>query len=157
MDTNSVFGEILERGQSAVVKNVKGAVSSFAKSAVGQISGSQSDQGTSEQAAAQKKMSDDEAKKFLQGLYGSPDKSQDQKENPEEKAKLEALRKQLHSDYYQNLINPKKTQEEPVVEKLEREKEEDRWKLEQKKAEKPPPLPATVKQGTGENVVGVSG
>ena len=36
---------------------------------------------------------------------------------------MQAVRNQLHSDYYQNLINRAKAEDEPVTEKLEREEQ----------------------------------
>lgn len=197
MDTNSMFGEILERGQSTVknaAKSAKQGAQNFARTGLGQVTGSKtpvpqpSGQGTNEQANAaaqnQQKMSDDEAKKFLQGLYGSSDKNSDpdksktqgtqnpqnpiaqavganpkdpnKGKSPEELAKIEALRQQLHGDYYQSLTNPTKPQEESVTEKLERKDQEEQFEELEKKKEKPDPL-VNVKQGTGENVVGVSG
>ncbi|GEM_PF-2202192 len=216
------FEDIGEKGQSAVrstAKSTKQGVQNFAKAAATQITGSQSgapqnDQGTNEASstAAQQQMSDADAKKFLQDLYGVgkkpgqqatqidpsqkppaptqkqtiktalgipesaaapqespptakqtitgamgiPEAVTDQK-TPEELAKIEALRQQLHGQYYQDLTNPQKAPEENVTEKLEREDEEKKMADLETDKEKPPPLPATVKQGTGENVVGVSG
>lgn len=76
--------------------------------------------------------------------------------SPEELAKIEALRQQLHGDYYQSLTAPQKQAEESVTEKLDREKQEEEIELWEKDKKKPDPL-ANVKQGTGENVIGVSG
>lgn len=167
MDINSGFGEVLERGQTTVKKAAKQTVSDFAQAVKGQITGNQNDQGTNEQANAaqnQQKMSDEEAKKFLGDLYGKSDQSSNSNQKippgktPEEIAKIEILRKQLHGRYYDELINPKKPEpEEAVVEKIEREDQEEKMELWEKDKKKPPPLPATVKQGTGESVVGVSG
>ncbi len=189
MDNKGIIGEILETGQSTVRKNVKQAASDFAKSAKVQITGSQNDQGTNEQANVaaqnQQKMSDDDAKKFLQDLYGrsdknsAPDKSKTQGtqnpqnpisqsvgivpknpnegKSPEELAKIEALRQQLHGDYYQNLTNRRKPEEEHVAEKLDREEQEEKFEDLEKEKKKPPKLPQTQKVGTGEFAVGVSG
>ena len=182
MNNSGMIGEMLERGQSSVRKNVKQAASDFAQAAKGQITGSQNNQGTNEQAnSAKQNMTDDQAKKFLQDLYGgsdknsAPDKSKTQNpqnpiaqaagmapkdpnegKSPEELAKIEALRKQLHGDYFQSLVNPQKPQEESVTEKLEREDQEEQFEELEKKKEKPDPL-VNVKQGTGESVIGVSG
>jgi hypothetical protein len=146
-----------------------------------------SDQGTNEQAsAAQQKMSDDHAKQFLKDLYG-PSKPTDNALNqtnnsnqstnpqstvaqamglspddpnkgktPEEVAKIASLHKQLHADYYRTLTAPK-TPEEHVSDKLEREDQEQQMEELEEEKKKPRALPVTVKQGTGENVVGVSG
>lgn len=190
MDTNSGFGEILERGQTTVRNVAKGAkqgAKAFAKTAAGQVAGGQTpnqNQGTNEAAnSPQQQMSDDDAKQFLKDLYGksdkkstsSPPQNQNQNQNAvktalgmsqknpnegktaEELAKIEQLRNQLHGQYYEELTNPKKPQEEAVTEKLEREEQEEKVELFEKNKKKPPPLPATVKRGTGESVVGVSG
>lgn len=88
---------------------------------------------------------------------GVPQKDPNAGKTPEEVAKLQALRNQLHSDYYQNLVNRPKAKDEPVTEKLEREEQEAKMAEIQTQKEKPPPINPTVKQGTGENVVGASG
>lgn len=188
MDTNNAFvGEILETGQSAVKNVAKTTVSgtqNFVKSTIGQIIGSTpSDAGTNEaNSANQQKMSDDQAKQFLKGLYGKNDSADQEKpfqknnssqnpiaqaiglqpkdpnagKTPEEIMQMETLRKQLHNDYYQSLVQrPKK--EEAVADKIEREDQEEKMKLIETEKEKPSPLPVTVKQGTGEKMVGVSG
>lgn len=87
---------------------------------------------------------------------GLPDLLNDKK-TPEEEAKMEALRGQLHGEYYRKLTKPQQQEEETVVDKLEREDQEKKMEDLETNKEKPPPLPATTKQGTGENVVGVSG
>ncbi len=92
----------------------------------------------------------------VKNALGIPEIGSNQK-TPEELAKIEALRQQLHGQYYQDLTNPQKAPEENVTEKLEREDQEKKMADLETDKEKPPPLPATVKQGTGENVVGVSG
>lgn len=219
------FEDIGERGQSAVrstVKSAKQSAQNFAKATATQITGSQSsapqnDQWTNEASstASQKQMSDADAKKFLQDLYGVSNKSTSQSTNqnstnnpsqkppaptpkqtiktalgipesaapqetaptvkqtvknamgipeissnektPEELAKIEALRQQLHKDYYESLTNRKKPIEEHVTEKLEREEKEQKMSELEVQKKKPPKLPMTQKQGTGENVVGVWG
>lgn len=187
MDNSGTLGEILETGKSNVIKSAKQGVQNFAKTAVGQVSGSQPTQGTNEQAnsaqTAQQQMTDKDRVEFLRNLYGKSDNSSKTKsqgsnppqkspisqvlgvpqndpnlgKTPEELAKIESLRRQLHGDYYQKLVNPQKPQEERVVEKLEREEEKEQFEELEKQKKKPSSLPATVKQGTGESVVGVSG
>jgi hypothetical protein len=88
---------------------------------------------------------------------GVPQKDPNEGKTPEEAAKLQALRIQLHQNYYQNLVNRPKSKDEPVTEKLEREEREAKMAEFQTQKEKPPPINPTVKQGTGENVVGASG
>ncbi len=178
MDNSGIIGEILERGQSSVKKAAKQTVSDFVQTTKGQITGSSSgsDQGTNEQANSaqqtqQQQMTDKDRVEFLRNLYGKSDNSSKTKsqgsnppqkspnvgKTPEELAKIEALRKQLHGDYYQSLTNLQKPQEETVTEKLEREEEKEKMELWEKDKKKPPALAANVKQGTGESVVGVSG
>lgn len=185
MSNNKIIGgfeDAIERGQSTVKNSVKQAAVNFTQTAVAQVTGNQSknDSGTNERANTTKQqMSDDQAKSFLKDLYG-PSKPDEKKtpgtkdpnlvqsvlglspddpnkgKTPEEIAKIEALRKTLHADYYRRLTQ-RPRREETVVEKIEREDNEDRMKLLEKDKKKPAPLPATVKQGTGESVVGVAG
>ena len=212
------FEDVVEKGQSTVrnaAKSTKQGTQNFAKTAAGQITGGQSqtpqnDQGTNETSstAAQQQMSNDDAQKFLQGLYGKSNQTQSpnaqnsqkpppptpqetiktalgipeisaekvpgqvpqsaikialgvtgstNKKTPEELAKIEALRKQLHGQYYQELVNPQKPPEENVTEKLEREDQQQKMAELETNKEKPPPINPTMKQGTAESVVGVSG
>lgn len=182
-----MIGEMVETGQTTLKKTAKQDVQNFAKTAVGQVSGSQPTQGTNEQAnsaqTAQQQMTDKDRVEFLKNLYGKSDngsKTKSQGSNPpqkspisqalgvpqndpnvgktpEELAKIEALRKQLHGDYYQSLVSPQKPQEERVVEKLEREEEKEQFEELEKQKKKPPKLPLTQKVGTGEKMVEVSG
>lgn len=69
---------------------------------------------------------------------------------PEEVQKTAQLRQQLHSEYYQQLTNPPKQQEERPAEKIEREKQEERWELQKKEEEKPEPLAIKREQGKAE-------
>jgi hypothetical protein len=75
----------------------------------------------------------------------------------QDKQDLAKTRNELHSIYYQNLVNPKKQVEESVVEKLEREDKQKEFEELETKSKKPKDLPQNVKLGTGEKVVGVSG
>lgn len=101
--------------------------------------------GNSDPGANAGGMTDDERKDFLSKLYGGsekktePEKKQgssvtdalgitqndpDKGKSPEDIAKMNVLRQQLHSvNYYQPLINRPKPKEEPVAEKLEREEQ----------------------------------
>lgn len=88
---------------------------------------------------------------------GIPQKDPNEGKTSEEIAKIQALRNQLHSDYYQNTFNKPKPKEETVTEKIEREEQMKQFEDLEKEKKKPAPLPATVKQGTGESVVGISG
>lgn len=242
------FEDVIEKGQTTVKNAAKAAqagATNFANTATGQVSNNSSatpnDHGTGEsngQSAAQQQMSDDDAKKFLQDLYGVKTPAQDPHQQslvsqgqasggkkptqnqqtvkaalglelakkpqekvptsketikaalgipgekpktetpttretvvtamglpnalsdtktPEEQAKIEALRGELHGAYYRDLTKPSQQGEETVVDKLEREDQEKKLADLEESKKKPPPLPATTKQGTGENVVGVSG
>ena len=243
------FEDVIEKGQSGVkqaAKSAQAGVGNIAKTATGQVSASQqpTDHGVNEanaQNPTQQQMSDDDAQKFLQDLYGVKKPVQDPNQQnqsqqapqghalqnqkpkynqqtvkaalgleltkkpqekvpttketikaalgipgekphgdapsvretvttamglpdalngvktPEEEAKMEALRGELHGEYYRKLTKPQQQEEESVVEKLEREDQEKKFDDLETQKEKPPPLPSTVKQGTGENVVGVSG
>jgi len=137
------------------------------------------DHGNTDSGSGNDGMTDDERKDFLSKLYGGsekkpePEKKQgasvsdvlgitqkdpNKGKSPEDIAKMNALRQRLHSvKYYQPLVNRPKPQEEPVADKLEREEQEAKFDELEKQKKKPAPLPATVKQGTGESVVGVSG
>lgn len=195
MDNSGMFGEILEQGRNTA-QNMRKAVvqgaSQTAKTAVGQVTGSgqpaPAQQGSNEAAnkAAQKQMSDDQAKQFLKDLYG-PSKPQgtdaknpqktagsgasqsliqqaagitprdsNEGKKPEEIAHMQSLRSTLHQEYYQNLINPQKPEEESVTEKLEQEEQVKQLEEIEKQKKKPDPL-AAVKKGTGETMVGASG
>lgn len=186
-DVNSFSGEILESGQTTVKNVASSAVKgtqNFAKSTTSQITGSTpNDTGSNEaNQVKQQQMSDDQAKQFLKDLYGNSDKTSGKSvalpaqnnqnplakaigmkpkdpnagKTPEEIAKMIALRRQLHGGYYQKLTSRPK-QEESVAEKIEREDQQEKMKLFEQEKKKPSPLPATIKTGTGEKMVGVSG
>lgn len=139
--------------------------------------------GSGGESSAQKFADDQNREQFLKDLYGAKDskKTDSAKDSvssqisnlanqitghtatdsnsgksPEEIAKIQALRSQLHSDYYRSVVNRPKQEEERTAEKVEREVEEEKFAELQKKKEKPDPL-ATVKRGTGETMVGASG
>lgn len=135
--------------------------------------------------------SDEERIKFLRGLYGKSDMSQDESltsnknanpnppttsdvapaggrptefeeqikdKTPEEQKKLVALRQQLHKqNYYDPTFNPVKNQEERPAEKVKNEKKKETMELQQKKAEKPPPLAVVREQNKTEMFRGASG
>lgn len=216
------FEDVVEQGRSTA-QNVKNSAVSGAKNVAqtvtAQITGSQAtsanDQGTNEASSTstQQQMSNDDAKKFLQDLYGKSDPTQNQnnqksqtsvpqksvptptetiktalgipetgfqqsapapsqtiknamgipeiqsnQKTPEELVRIAALRQQLHGDYYQGLVNPQKPEEESVTKKIEREDQEQQMAELETDKEKPPPIVnPNMKQGTAENVVGVSG
>lgn len=78
--------------------------------------------------------------------------------SPDEAQKLYSLRRQLHNEYYQKLINYKKGQpEERVAEKVEKEKEEDdRMNLEEQK-KKDTPIAVQMGANRTEKFPGASG
>ena len=76
---------------------------------------------------------------------------------PEEQKKLMELRQQLHGQYYQNLVNPPKQQEDRPAQKIEREKKEEMQDLQQKEAKKPPPLATQRARERVEKFPGASG
>jgi hypothetical protein len=142
--------------------------------------------GSSVQNSDQSQMTDQERVEFLSDLYGKgngknnssnsqkntqkgagditqalgiPQKDPYEGKTPEEIAQIESLRRQLHSDYYQDLLNKSKSNDEPVAEKLEREEEEKNMAaLTENKDDLNPAInPQMVKQGTGERVLSTVG
>ena len=137
--------------------------------------------GSSAQNPSQSQMTDQERVEFLSDLYGKgnsknnsgssqknsqkgtgdvtqalgiPQKDPYEGKTPEEIAKIEALTRQLHSNYYQELMEKSKPKNEPVAEKLEREEEEKKMtELNENNNEMTSPInPQMVKQGTGEHM-----
>ena len=157
MDTNNLFGEVLEQGASAVKQTVKAtsqAVSDTAKATVSQITGSTASGQSDAQAPQDAPATNEEV---VESLYKTP-KAQTQSpqaqvlsqlnpasknpsdKSPEELANLELVRKELHGEYYQTLVNPQKPEEERATEKVEREEQEEMVDLQKKEMEKPPDL-----------------
>lgn len=154
MDTNSLLGEVLESAGTAAKQTVKAAanaVSDTAQTAASQIGVPVGDSSAPPSQDAATQVSNGEV---VESLY---EKSQPQNTNPQqalqqgsrpnisdktpqEQAELEVVRKRLHDEYYQSLINPPKQEEERTAEKLEREEKEEMIDLQQKKMENPPPL-----------------
>jgi len=137
--------------------------------------------GSSTQDSNQSQMTDQERVEFLSDLYGKsnsksnsnssqktsqkgtgdvtqalgvPQKDPYEGKTPEEIAKIEALTRQLHSNYYQELMEKSKPKDEPVAEKIEREEEEKKMtELNENSNEMTSPInPQMVKQGTGEHM-----
>ena len=172
------IGEALEILQEEVEQGVKTAAQQITAKQSQQVSQAQSksqsgqkptqassDQNTSvpsEQVAASKPPIDP-AKQFIQDLYGgrSPliTEAEIKQKELEDKQKHEELRQKLHSEYYQQLVNPSKPKEPHVQEKIEQEKQQDLVKLEEEDKKKPKALPiiATKGMGTAEKFRGVSG
>ena len=157
MGVNDVFGEVLEQTASAVKQTGQAVASQLGVPVP-----------PSDNSAAQDASNED----IVESLYG---KSQGQSataaqpaqppvnapnptaKNPEELAKMEVVRKGLHDEYYQQLVNPQKPQEETVVDKIEREKQEEMVDLQQKELEKPPPLAVQNAQRKTEGNPGTTG
>jgi hypothetical protein len=79
-------------------------------------------------------------------------------ESPEEKMKLAGLRNQLHKEnYYDPLVNPSRKQEERPAEKVEQEKKQEMQDLQQKEADKPPPLAVVKERNKAEMFRGAAG
>lgn len=77
---------------------------------------------------------------------------------PEEIQQIVSARQRLHNEtYYEPLVSPPKQQEERTAEKIENEKEKERWELEEKKKDKPPPLAVDREQNKTEKFRGASG
>jgi hypothetical protein len=147
------------------------------------------EQGADEVASAnsqnQSQMSDEERVEFLSNLYGKsddnksgssqnssqkkagdikqalgiPQKDPNEGKTPEEIAKIESLRKQLHSDYYQEFLQKAKSKEEPVAERQEHDEQEKKMaELEEKEKNLTSSInPQVVRQGTGERAVNTIG
>lgn len=161
-DDNGVFGEILESAGTAIKqtgKTAANAVSDTAKATVSQITGSQGD------SSAPVPATDTDTQDVVESLY---EKSQPQNTNsqqtlqqglvpnildktPQEEVELEVVRKRLHDEYYQSLINPPKQEEESVTEKIVREDQQEDMELQQKEMEKPPELVQRAAQRVEKN------
>ena len=141
-DNQGILGEILEQGASIVKQTVKQTAklpSDLAKTAAGQVGGQTPS--ADEKATAE----------FVKDLYGADDQSnkkpattETQKgteaQRVEKEQKIEKLRQELHSKYYQRTFNPPKQQEERPAEKVEKEKREEMIDLQEKEKKKPPVL-----------------
>ena len=142
---------------------------------------SSSDHGSNEHGASgqNQHMSDDAAQQYLKDLYGVkdqnksssrgghddsqkgsgslsqvlgiPEKDSNAGKTPDEIAKMQALRIQLHQKYIRDTFDRPKQKEESVTEKLEREDKEEEMQELATQRENPPPLNPTVKQGTAES------
>mgnify|MGYP001618472979 CR=1 FL=1 len=161
MNTNSVVGEILETGVSAVKqtgKTVAGAVSDTGKAAASQVTGRSKDtQDIVKSLYAESEKEKDKSQRVE--VQDSNDQSENTPEGLDKKKKLEELRQELHNEvYYDPLVNPPKPQreEERPAEKVEREEMEEIQDLQKKEKEKPPPLVQRTQQRV-EKLPGASG
>ncbi len=112
----------------AIISPVVEEVGKFVDTAKEQVTLADSDQKSS-----------DDTKKLVEDIY-KPGETKPQKPQESDEVKTQRLRSELHSQYYQSLVNRPKSQEEPKADELERKKNEERWELQQKQKEKPPPL-----------------
>lgn len=148
------------------------------KSAGQQITGIESDKdiNQAENPNQQKRMADnaDKAKANQDLIKAMYDKSEDgsaktpaaqvqekvASANPdkttEEVQKIASLRMRLHQEgYYNPTFSPSKQEpEETPAERVEREEEEERWKLQEAEGKKPPPLAVSRERNKIESRVG---
>lgn len=163
MDQSGIIGEVLEQGGQvikATAKQVAGVPKSAAQTAVSQIApglSSDSEESSDNQKQAQKPQATQQAGSVSNSIKNQINPAS--QKSPEDQAKIEKIRQELHSNYYQNLINPPKAKEEPVAEKLEAEdKQEEQKKIfeEQKKQESDAAIRATQSRTT-ETLKGIGG
>ena len=183
MDKNGMFGELLEQGQQTVQNTVKTAVSDVAGTVAGQIGvqnktnnvhqpQDQSQQHQAPQSAENvipQASSSPETMELVQEFYAPSGDVKapinPAKEQAETQARLAQLRQELHSgEYYEPLIayeTKKPGQgEEGVAEKIEREeKEEEQGKmvLEEKKAKQDQDIATSRAQRAVESNRGAAG
>lgn len=163
-DNNNIFGELLEQGAAQVKQGASDAASQITGQNIG---GSDSAQVSPKADANTADIVDSLYEKSSGQVSNQAPQPQvsSQAQNPHdmssksavELAQMEAVRKQLHNEYYQHLVNPPKQQEETVVEKIEREDQEKDWELKKKEMEAPPPLAVQRAQEHAEKFPGASG
>lgn len=182
-----MFGELLEQGQQTVQNTVKSTVSDVTNAVAGQIgiqdktnNNSQQKPQTQQQAQPQVQMpsesvtaqaeSSPETMDLVKEFYAPSDGAQIAAANPaqeqaETQAKLAKLRQELHgSEYYEPLIayeTKKPGQgEEATAEKLEREEkeeEQDKMVLDEKKAKEDQDIATSRAQRSIESNRGAAG
>lgn len=135
MDKNSLLGELIEKGQNAASDSAKQAVSDIAQSVKAQITGSEK--------VAQSEATREVIKDFYAPSDPNTKTTDPNEEELQRKAKMDKLRQELHSAYYQNLLEVLRPKEPPKAEKLEQEKRQEMAELQEKQAQKPK-LDATV-------------
>lgn len=152
-DNSSIIGEVLEKAGTPAKQTGKAAAaaaSDFAQGAASQVGVPVPDSSGNVPQSVDSVNTQD----VVESLYGksqtqtpaphqsvqSGDAPADTSKSPEELAEIEVVRKRLHNEYYQSLVNPPKQEEERVAEKVEREEKEEMVDLQQKEMKKPPPL-----------------
>ena len=178
MDPNNVIGELLEKGQNITTNAVKTTVSDVVGSVSDQIglkieANQQAPQAQNQiqqqQPAETAQNSDEEnqrTKDMVRDFY-SP--SNDQTQNAQTAAVTEEqqlakvrqkLYQELHNDvYYQPLISYEQKQQQVVskTDQLENQKHQEMQELQQKEADKPPPLAVQRAQAHTELTPGIAG
>ena len=136
--------------QKPLAQKVVSAPKSFIKAAAGQIAPATEDSPDVKKPISQPKSVSD--------LITQQLKPENPQEASREQADLAKVRQELHSNYYQNLVNRPKPKEEKPAERVEREeKEEEEKKFLKKQEDDKKALPINVKQGTGEKITGIGG
>lgn len=161
------FDEVLEQGGKIVkqtAKQIASAPSAGVKTAMTQVAPDltpQAGEKVSEDSPDNKKSSQKKTP-----LKPTSNLKQQVKPDPqktaEEQAKITKVRQELHSSYYQNLINRPKPKEERTAEKVEREEKEEvaekqQLFIEKKKKEEEASALANVRRGTVETIKGIGG
>lgn len=175
MDSANIVGELIEKGQNTGVTVVKSTVSDISGSVSNQVglkselaaqnqsqttSQDQAGQGESAQIQTQR------TKEMVQDFYSPSDNaiqgSQQTAQTEEQQlaSVRQELQQQLHNETYYNPLfayehNLNKT--ESKVDELERQKHQEMQALEQKEADKPPPLAVTRAQTHTETNPGIAG
>ncbi len=139
MDPNDKIGEVLEQGANAVKQTVKTVAAQVGVASDSPQAATSQDANTQDVVESLYEKSQSQA--AAQSSTPASNSSNTQNKSPQELAQIEVVRKNLHEQYYQSLINPpKEQQEESVSEKLEREEKQEMVDLQQKQMEKPPEL-----------------
>ncbi|MBI4079533.1 MAG: hypothetical protein HY429_04535 [Candidatus Levybacteria bacterium] len=172
---NNIFGGALEILQEeakitgkAAMQQITG-MSDDQKKQAGQAAQQQGSNEKTQKAPTQQQNPSSEeggneqaTKEFVKELYESDEPAitpdQAQQKEMEDKQKMEALRQKLHSEYYQQLTNRPKTQEEAErpAEKVDRQEMEDLQKK-QEEDQKKQPIAVNRAERTTEMFRGASG
>ena len=163
MDNNNIVGEMLEKGQGIAANQFKKAIAATQQQIVGkqagqpapdaskQVSATDVSQnpigpGIEQNQSAQKPQSSaTTATNPSSQVMGTHPLTPDEQKRINEAR--ERLKLEMHkSNYFNPTFNPPKRQEEPVAEKLEREKQEDLWKKQQEEMKKREQEPLAVSQ-----------
>ncbi len=159
-DDNGLLGEIIEQGAAAVAQVPKTAAAQLGVSQPSDTPAgtppadnattkdiNEALYGNSKPQAANNNV----GQQVAQMITGNPAKT------PQEQAEMESVRKRLHDEYYQSLVNPPKQEEERPAEKVEREEKQEAMDLQQKEMDAPPPLAVQMGQAHAEKFPGASG